>query len=247
MSESIRGLGDATRIWKIPILSENVSLFNGTEGSPILPTPAILMAGLVIDVTKICRIGFRGKGDKIFLLGLSKNEIGCTEYAHYVHKRVNRLVPDIDFDGEQRVCNLVLSLIHDGIACSAHDVSGGGAAIALVECCLERKAPLGARLHIDNQVFETPNGPVPLRRDAALFGESAGRFIVSCREEDEDMLRSRCEQFGVPITGTGTVGGKTIAVEGAAEVELPLSTTYRLWVHRLAHLLGYRSVESVAL
>lgn len=244
LAESIRGLGDAARIWDIPTLSENVSLYNGTEGTPILPTPAILMAGMIKDINFSCQIGFRKGGDKVFLLGLSKNEIGCSEYASYVHKRVNRLVPDIDFEFERTLCGLIVSLIEDGLLSSAHDLSSGGLAVALTESCMSRQRPIGARLNVFPQVFETPNGPVPLRKDAALFGESSGRFLISCSEEDESIVRERCASAGVPITAEGEVGGSMIEIEGIDEVSLPVSTTYRLWTHRMEHLLGHRESDA---
>lgn len=243
LSEAIRGLGDASHIWKIPILSENVSLGNGTDGTPTLPTPAVLMAGLIKDVRNVCTVGFRRRGDVILLLGLTKNEIGCSEYANYTHKRVNRLVPDIDFDVEKKVCSLVVDLIDDQLLCSAHDLSGGGLAVALTESCMAGRKPIGARFTVDPQVFETPNGPVPLRRDAALFSESSGRFLISCDSAKEEEIRNRCAEQDIPITGRGEVGGKMVAIDGAVEVELPISTTYRLWMHRMEHLLGHRERE----
>jgi phosphoribosylformylglycinamidine synthase subunit PurL len=238
LAESIRGLGDAAKIWDIPVLGETISLYNGTEGSPILPTPVVFMAGIVKDVTKIPRAGFSNKGDVILLLGLTKNEIGCSEYANYTHKTINHHVPDINFEEEKVTCELIVELIEMGLISSAHDISTGGSAIALVESCLERESPIGATLKIDDQVFETPNGPVPLRRDSALFSESSGRFLISCKPENEDKIRQLCKEHSILITGSGVVGGKDIAIKGVVDVELPLSTVYRLWTHRLGHLMG---------
>lgn len=244
LAESIRGLGDASRIWKIPVLSEQVSLYNGTEGNPIMPTPAILVAGVLDDIQKTCSIGFRGKGDMIFLLGLTQNEVGCSEYASFTHKFVNRLVPDIEFEREQKTCQLVVELIHRGLIRSAHDLSGGGLAVALTECCMMRPRPIGAVFHIDPQIFETPNGPVPLRPDAALFSETSARFLISCKPENEEKIKEMCADYGIPITGRGEVGGKSIVIEGAVESELPISTTYKLWIHRLEILLGQGGEET---
>ncbi len=191
LAESIRGLGDSSRIWDIPILSRQIALGNGTEGNRTLPTPSVLMAGIINDLHRSCSIGFKKKGDVILLLGLTENEISCTEYSEYAHRYVNKLVPDIKFDEEKKICDLVVSLIEEGLAASAHDLSGGGLAIALTESCMMRGRPIGATFTIDDQVFESPNGPIPLRRDAALFSETSGRFLVSCSPEDEDLVREK--------------------------------------------------------
>lgn len=247
LAESIRGLGDASRIWDIPILSKQIALGHGTDANPILPTPSVLMAGVLPDLNKACTSGFKNKGDVILLLGLTENEIGCSEYTSYVHKKINKLVPDINFEKEKQTCELVIRLIEQELLASAHDLSGGGLAAALTESCMSRRRPIGCVFHIDDQVFDSPNGPIPLRRDAALFSETSARFLVSCRPENEEEVRSLCEEFEIPVTGRGLVGGANLRVEGAASVELPISTTYKLWVHRLESLLGMGGNETVGI
>lgn len=244
LAESIRGLGDACKIWNIPILSRQISLYNGSEAHPTLPTPSILCAGVLEDINESCQSGFRAKGDIILLIGKTHNEIGCSEYASYVHKYINRLVPDIDFELEKNTCELIVELVNEGLLCSAHDLSAGGLAIALTECCMGRKTPIGAIFNIYPQSFDTANGPIPLRPDAALFSETSARFLVSCTPEHESKIKEICKEASIPITGQGVVGGRSIIIEGAALTELALSTTYKLWAHRLESLLGQGGEET---
>lgn len=245
LSESIRGLGDASRIWNLPIMSEEVSLENGTEGSPVMPTPVILGLGILKDVRKKTDLSFKEKGDKIFLLGETKNEIGCTEYAHYIHKQVNTLVPDIDFDLEKRRCMDIIDLIQDGILASCHDLGKGGLSLALIESCLVRSRPIGAYLHL-KQEYVSSDSETPLRPDSALFAETSARFLVSCTEDKEESLRQFCEERNIPITAEGEVGGKSIIVDGLVHIELPLSTTYKLWIHRLESYLASEKMQMSA-
>ena len=236
LAEAIRGLGDASRIWELPIMSEEVSLENGTEGSPTMPTPVIIALGLINDPSKICPQSFQEKGDRIFLLGESKNEIGCSEYSLYIHKRVNTLVPDINFESEKNRCLQIIDLIDQGILSSCHDLGRGGLSLSLVESCLLRKRPIGAKINITQNFVPSESGAA-LRPDSALFGESSSRFLVSCRPDKEEELISFCEKHRIPIGGSGEVGGKTISISGLADIDLPLSTTYKLWVHRLESYL----------
>lgn len=233
LAESIRGLGDAARIWDIPLLSEFVSLYNGSEGNPTLPTPTVMTVGLLDDVTASCAIPFRKRGDTVLLIGTTLNEIGCSEYGHYSHHQVNRLVPDINFDLEKRICELVRSLIAERLLTSCHDLSLGGLAVALAECCLSGERPAGAVLNLEQTLL-----PQEYRADAMLFSESSGRFLLSCESAHEEAVRKKCLEFQIPITGSGEVGGKEIAITGAAEVALPLSTTFRIWARRMNGLLG---------
>ncbi|MFN8389601.1 MAG: AIR synthase related protein [Bdellovibrionota bacterium] len=241
LAESIRGLGDASKIWDIPILSEFVSMFNGSEGNPILPTPTIMSIGLIDDAEKICGIQFQNRGDKIFLLGTTLNEVGCSEYGFYCHHQINRLVPDINFDLEKRTCQLVCELIGKGLLKSAHDVSLGGLTIAFSECCLAGERPIGARLNLENTL-----DPKEFRPDALLFSETSARFLVSFLPEDETAVRELCLQYRIPVTGEGEVGGRELRIEGAVECELPLSTAYKIWLRRLSLLLGLASIKQAA-
>jgi phosphoribosylformylglycinamidine synthase subunit PurL len=245
LAESIRGLGDASRIWNLPIMSEEVSLENGTEGSPVMPTPVILGLGVIQDVRKRCDISFKTKGDRIFLLGETKNEIGCTEYAHYIHKKVNTLVPDIDFELEKRRCMDIIELVQSGVLASCHDLGKGGISLSLIESCLVRHRPIGAHLKLI-QTTVPSEGDAPLRPDSALFSESSARFLVSCSEENVDALITFCDKRSIPVTAEGTVGGKSIIIEGLVDIELPLSTTYKLWIHRLESYLASERLQMSA-
>lgn len=237
LAEAIRGIGDASRIWKLPIMSEEVSLENGTEGSPVMPTPVILALGMIDDVRKHCDLGFRTKSDIILLLGETKNEIGCTEYSNYVHKKVNTLVPDIDFALEKKRCDDISELVRSGNISSCHDLGKGGLALALIESCLSRGRPIGAHLTINQRIVPSEDN-APLRPDAALFAETSARFLISCKPEMLDTVLLFCQERSIPITADGKVGGKSIIVDGIVDIELPLSTTYKLWIHRLESYLA---------
>lgn len=236
LAEGIRAMGDASRIWNLPIMSEEVSLENGTEGNPVMPTPSITAIGIIDDISKLCPQSFKEKGDKIYLLGETKNEIGCSEYAHYIHKRVNTLVPDINFESEKSRCLNIIELIENNIINSCHDLGRGGLALGIVESCLLRSRPIGATLNLTQKQVPSEAG-APLRPDAALFGETSSRFLVSCNPEKEEELLDFCEKFNIPISASGEVGGKSIQLKGLVEIDLPLSTTYKLWIHRLESYL----------
>ena len=179
-------------------------------------------------------ISFRERGDKIFLLGTTKAEIGCSEYGYYSHKQINRLVPDIDFEGEKKICAFIRLLLQERLLCSSHDLSSGGVALAFAECALSGERPIGASLSLDDTL-----GPKDFRDDALLFSETSGRFLVSCDPEQEERLLQLCHDHQIPVTGRGEVGGRELRFEGVVECELPLATAYRIWSNRLALLLGH--------
>ena len=239
LSESIRGVGDSAKIWGIPMVSNFISLFNGSETNPVLPTPAILTIGEIEDISNVVGSSFKQRGDIVLLLGNTLNEIGCSEYGYFTHQQINRLVPDINFDIEKKICDLLVELHLKKLIRSSHDISSGGLAVALAECCLCGDKPVGASLALENTLM-----PAEFREDAVMFSETSARFIVSCDATSLGEIEQLCASFQVPITGRGKVGGKEISVSGAVSCEIPLQTAFKLWTRRLGQLLGHHTVTA---
>jgi phosphoribosylformylglycinamidine synthase len=227
LAEALRGISDACRAWDIPIITDSISLRNGTAAAPSLPTPALVMVGVLSDISHACPCSFQTKGDCVLLLGTAKEEVSCSEYAHYSRHRLSGNAPDIDFLLEKKTCECVFELHQSGLLRSAHDLAAGGLAAALVESCLNRPRPIGAKLNMVQQNVS------PL---AQLFGETSGRFLVSCTEAALTNVRTTCNNYGVPISAQGVVGGKEITLSGALQCSMPLSTARRLWRGGLDHL-----------
>ena len=88
-----------------------------------------------------------------------------------------------------------MSAANNQLLRSAHDLSQGGLAIALAECCIAGELGLRGQF------------PTAGRLDEALFGEEQSRAIVSCRPQDEKALRALSERERVHIQQLGAVGG----------------------------------------
>ena len=172
-----RGIADACREMNTPVTGGNVSLYNETLDSqgkpqPIYPTPVIGMVGLVPDVTKVCRQGWRQAGDLIYLLGITPSShfptLGGSEYLATIHGIVAGKPPVVDFDLEHRVQEACRHGIRQGWINSAHDCAEGGIVVALAECCISGQ--LGAAIQFEKSAK---------RLDELLFGEAASRILVS--------------------------------------------------------------------
>ena len=132
LEECIKGIAAACRTLDVPVVSGNVSLYNETRGQPVYPTPVVGMLGLIEDINKVCRIGFRDEGDVVAVLGGKKGDsgLGGSEYLEVMHNLVAGS-PNLDLDLEKRVQETCLDMIRDGLIKSAHDCSLGGLAVAL--------------------------------------------------------------------------------------------------------------------
>ena len=202
LSESVAGIAEACTALQVPVVSGNVSLYNDTSGTSIYPTPVIGMVGLLDDVEKRLTPAFRHHGDMVVQLGQTRLDLGGSEFLRTCVGRIAGAPPRLDLDLEKRTQAVVLEAADDELLRSCHDVSDGGLAIALAECCL--LGGLGADC---DAVAEDGADP-----DVVLFSESQSRFIVSCAPRDVPRLRDLAKKHSVPSQVLGLVGGDTISL-----------------------------------
>ncbi|HEX7253564.1 MAG TPA: phosphoribosylformylglycinamidine synthase subunit PurL [Thermoanaerobaculia bacterium] len=197
---AVRGIADACRALEIPVVSGNVSFYNETDGRPVLPTPTIGIVGLLEDVAQRVRMPFANAEDVIALLGVTRDELGGSEFLRTVRGREEGPCPELDADAERRLVDLLVALAAHKKLASAHDVSDGGLAVALAECAM--KSGLGAEIALDS----------PVRPSALLFGESTGRAVVTFLPKTESAVRAAAEQRSVPLQIIGRVGGDRLKI-----------------------------------
>ncbi|MCX8071858.1 MAG: phosphoribosylformylglycinamidine synthase subunit PurL [Candidatus Binatia bacterium] len=220
--EAIQGIRDACLAFRVPVVSGNVSFYNETEGHSIPPTPTIAMVGLVEPVRAFTTQWFKNEGDAIVLLGQTREELGASEYLAVVHGKVAGVPPWIDLAVERKVQEVCLRAIRDGLVQSAHDVSEGGLAVALAECCISHpSAPLGAVIEL----------PATIRTDALLFGESQSRIVLSLKRRDLAALRELAQQASVPCTVIGEVRGRRLVI--APWIDIECATLREVWANAL--------------
>ena len=175
---AIKGMSAACRKFETPVTGGNVSFYNQTVTNgievPVFPTPTIGMIGLVNNKENIMTLDFKHKGDLIFVLGESKDDISSSEYLAYYHGIKASPAPYFNLEEEFALHQTIKELIQNRFINAAHDISDGGLFVTLVEMGLPEG--LGFDIVTDSEV----------REDAFLFGEGQGRAIVTVNEDQED-------------------------------------------------------------
>jgi phosphoribosylformylglycinamidine synthase len=199
----IDGMRDACQRFQVPITGGNVSFYNETEGEGIYPTPVVGLLGILEDKGLRMTHHFKGKGDLIYLLGETTEEVGGSEYLKCVHGRVDGKPPRLDLEAEAALQELLRKSAARGLLRSAHDLSDGGLGVALAESLF---GPLG----------ETVGASVALetrrRADAVLFSESQSRALVSVSPDKADELERLAEEASVPLSRLGVTGSDKLEI-----------------------------------
>jgi len=194
---AIKGMSKACLKFETPVTGGNVSFYNQTSTNgvetPVFPTPTIGMIGILEDKNKMMTLDFKQKGDLIFIIGESKDDISSSEYLYSYHGVKASPAPAFDLEKEFEVHQAVKGLIKNELINAAHDVSDGGLFVALTEMAMPRE--LGFDIVTDAEI----------REDAFLFGEAQGRVLVTVNEDNEEDFIEFMMAASAPFTLLGHV------------------------------------------
>ena len=217
-SEAVRGLADGCRVLGTPVTGGNVSFYNQTGSTPILPTPVVGVLGVIDDVTRRTPGGFQAAEQVIYLLGETRDELAGSAWAGIIHDHLGGQPPTVDLSHEKALAEVLIWASRRGVLASAHDLADGGLAQALVESALRHR--LGARIQL------------PAKADPFvwLFSESTGRALVSIKQGAYRDLASLCRINGVKLTKLGVVTDEEDAtLEVVGQFTLPLAPIREAW------------------
>ncbi|MGH8891485.1 MAG: phosphoribosylformylglycinamidine synthase subunit PurL [Acidothermaceae bacterium] len=207
-TEAIRGIADGCYTLGIPVTGGNVSFYNQTGSTPINPTPVIGVLGVIDDVNRRCSIGFKADADEIYLLGVTREEFGGSEWAHVVHGHLGGRPPRVDLEAERALAALLVEGAADGMWSAAHDISDGGLAQAVVESAV--RGGHGARISL----------PAGLDPFVALFSESSARAIVTVTPSDVAAFEALAATHGVEFVKLGAVEGSRVEIVGQFGIDV---------------------------
>jgi phosphoribosylformylglycinamidine synthase II len=225
-AEAVRGLADGCQTLGVPVTGGNVSFYNQTGTTPILPTPVIGVLGVIDDVTRRTPLSFSTDGAQLYLLGDTRDEFGGSEWAHAVHGFLGGKPPVVDLERERLLADILINASRDGLIDAAHDLSDGGLFVALAESCLRGTA--GIRVIV-------PEGVDPF---VFLFSESAGRAVVAVPRTEEIRFTDMCTARGLPAQRIGVLDILESALEVQDQFRIPLSELRLAWSSTLPELFG---------
>ncbi len=242
LDRAVSGLADACRALAVPVVGGNVSLYNEGGGGPIYPTPIVGMVGRVPDPATLPAASFVASGHAIALLGPFRPALAGSELESLRGLAPAEGLEPIDLEVHSRALGAVRAAVRSGALATAHDVSDGGLACALAECCLA--AGVGARVDLallverlraagetDERAAEAVDEPAV---EAALFGEGPGGFVVA---GDLDAISVLAAEHGLGgCLVVGETGGDDLVIEtgGGARLEVEVAAAHEAFERGVA-------------
>ena len=210
-SQAVRGLADGCAVLGIPVTGGNVSFYNQTGATPILPTPVVGVLGVIDDVHRRLPTALGTEpGETLYLLGDTRDEFDGSIWAQVTADHLGGLPPEVDLAREKLLGDVLVSASRDGLVSAAHDLSEGGLIQAVVESAMAGEC--GCRIVL-------PEGVDPF---VHLFSESAGRVLVAVPRTEETRFAAMCEARGLPASriGVSDSGSDSVEVQGLFTISL---------------------------
>ncbi len=185
----IKGISEASKKLNMPIVSGNVSLYNETNGNPILPTPTIGGVGLIKNIKDVIKIKAR-VNDCLILIGGIPNHLGQSAFLREILQISGEKagpVPKINFKHENMIAKFIQKINDKNLIIGGHDISDGGLLLAAAEIC------------ILNQIGFEFNSEDP----KWLFGENQGLYLIICERQNEKLIITEAKASKVPLQPLG--------------------------------------------
>ena len=216
-----QALFDMSTFFSIPMTSGKDSMKNDfrADGRKISVPPTILysMVASVDDVRKVVTSDFKVDGDLVYLLGRTRDELGGSEF-YRLRGHLGANVPVVDRDNARAVYLAMMRAHSSQLLQSSHDLSDGGLAVALAECCFGRDCGVQVKLP-----------PGELSPQAWLFSESHSRFVVSVRPDHRLAFEAASAGHSLMIGRVTSQCHLEIAVGDDTLVSAPTAALMRAW------------------
>jgi phosphoribosylformylglycinamidine synthase len=196
-----RGLENACNKFGIRLTDRKIRFDYFSAHGPVLPTIIISMVGSIADKDAIMTHSFKTKGNNIFMIGRSYNDINSSEYLEFYHQIEDSALPEFNIDDEVKIQKVLKELINRKLIESASPVGKGGLFFSLLRAGL----PTGFGFDITTDA--------EIRKDAFLFGESMGRMIVGVDPSKDDDFVDFMRSTKVPFFTLGHVTKGEIRID----------------------------------
>jgi phosphoribosylformylglycinamidine synthase len=204
---AIEGMREACLALDYPVVSGNVSLYNETSGSAVLPTPVIGGVGLIGDARRAVDLALKKDGDAVILIGDTRGHLGASLYLREIEGREAGPPPPVDLLAERKNGDFVRGEIAKGHVAACHDLGDGGLLVAVAEMAMA-----GAHgVALDAL-------PTGMPAHAWLFGEDQARYLIETATPELVLAAAKNMSIYAQFIGVVESGELTLPGAGAISV-----------------------------
>jgi phosphoribosylformylglycinamidine synthase len=195
------GLENCARAFSLKIMEKKVRFDYFKNQGPAPVTIIISMIGKLETERSFVTHTLKRKGNNIFCLGDSSDDVCASEYIEFYHGIPESGLQEFNLESELIIQNAVKELNDKKILSSASPVGKGGLFFTLF------------RAAVPNEFGFDITSAAEVRIDSFLFGESMGRIIVDVDPENEDAFVDYLSEKNIPFFTLGHVTKGEIRID----------------------------------
>ena len=192
-AECLMGIKEACEFLNFPVVSGNVSFYNGTNQKNIYPTPVIGGVGLIGNIKNKIDLSLKNENSIIILIGKTFGHIEQSCFLRENFSIIDGNPPEINLLNEKNNGEVVIELISKKLVLSAHDVSNGGLIVALSEMCM------GSHLGVKIQKPKKLGSLIEY-----FFGEDQGRYLLEIDKKNLDKVKKILKNSNIYYESIGS-------------------------------------------
>ena len=192
-AECLMGIKEACEFLNFPVVSGNVSFYNGTNQKNIYPTPVIGGVGLIENIKNKIDLSLKNEDSTIILIGKTFGHIEQSCFLRENYSIIDGNPPEINLLNEKNNGEVVIELIYKKLVLSAHDVSNGGLIVALSEMCM------GSHLGVKIQKPKKLGSLIEY-----FFGEDQGRYLLEIDKKNLDKVKKILKNSNIYYENIGS-------------------------------------------
>jgi len=206
-AECLEGIKEACEFLNYPVVSGNVSFYNGTNKKNIHPTPVIGGVGLIRKLSKPLGLNFKKNNSRILLIGKTFGHIEQSCFLKENYSVNEGMPPEINLLNEKNNGECLLKLIDKNIILSSHDISNGGLITALSEMTLN--SSYGAKIDKPKKLSNLIT---------YFFGEDQARYIIEIEENNMKTAEKILKDNNIYYENIGFTQKEFFEIEGELKI-----------------------------
>ena len=208
-AECLNGIKDACEFLNYPVVSGNVSFYNGTNNKNIYPTPVIGGVGLLNKLKKPLGHNFKKVKSSLVLIGKTFGHLGQSCFLKENYSLIEGNPPEINLLSEKNNGKIVFELIDKDLALSCHDISNGGLIVTLSEMAMS--TDIGVKVE----------NPKKLRNFIEyLFGEDQGRYVLEIDNKNIQKVEKLLKENNIYYEHIGETQEKFFEIVGEMKLDV---------------------------
>ena len=208
-AECLEGISEACKFLNFPVVSGNVSFYNGTNKKNIYPTPVIGGVGLIKKLSNPINHNFKKNNSNLILIGKTFGHLEQSCFLKENYSFIDGMPPEVNLLNEKNNGENLLKLIDKNLILSSHDVSSGGLITAISEMVLSSN--FGAKIYKPKKLTNLFK---------YFFGEDQARYVVEVETNNLSKVEKMLNENNIYYENIGFTQKDHLEIEG----ELKIST-----------------------